>query len=83
MAFNGTSMATPHVSGAIALLLSAIPQIRNELSGADRTYFIEDLLAGSADELGECGHDTRYGWGRLNVLRAIALLREPWTAITT
>jgi subtilisin family serine protease len=74
-ASDGTSMASPHVSGAIALLLSAVPEIRTELTGAERALFLRRQIMGSADELGEAGHDSRYGWGRLNVLRAIALAR--------
>ena len=76
LAKNGTSMATPHVSGAVALLLSAVPSIR-DLTGPARATFIRDQLVGSVDELGEAGKDSRYGWGRLDVLRAIALASPP------
>jgi subtilisin family serine protease len=76
-ASDGTSMATPHVAGAMALLLSAVPAIRTGLTGAKRAYFLEDALTGAADELGESGQDPRFGFGRLNVLRAIALARQP------
>ena len=63
-------MATPHVAGAIALLLSAT-SINPKVKKSDRAYLIQDLLIGSVDELGESGQDHRYGFGRINVLRAI------------
>jgi Subtilase family len=75
VAFNGTSMATPHVSGAIALLLSAT-SIRSSLQGAKRAFLVQDLLTGSAEDLGESGQDHRYGFGRVDVLRAIGFARE-------
>lgn len=67
---NGTSMAAPHVSGAIALLLSAT-KIRELIEPAERAFVIQDLLTGSAEEYGEAGQDHRFGFGRLDVLRAI------------
>ena len=69
-AFSGTSMATPHVSGAIALLLSAT-SIRDSLQNEERTFKIHELITGSVDDLGENGQDSRFGFGRLDVLRAI------------
>ena len=73
-AFNGTSMATPHVSGAIALLLSAT-NIRGTVVGTDRAFLVQDLLTGSVEEMGESGQDHRYGFGRLDVLRAVGFAR--------
>lgn len=69
--FNGTSMATPHVAGAFALLLSATA-IREQHTGPTRVGLLQDLLIGSVEELGESGQDHRYGFGRIDVLRAIA-----------
>lgn len=69
-AFNGTSMATPHVAGAIALLLSAT-SIREKESGVQKAFLVQDLITGSVDDLGESGQDHRFGFGRLDVLRAV------------
>lgn len=74
-AFNGTSMATPHVAGAIALLLSAT-LIKEKVEPAKRAFVIQDLLTGAAEELGEAGQNHRYGFGRLDVLRAVGFARD-------
>jgi hypothetical protein len=68
-------MATPHVSGAVALLLS-VTSIRNQFQAAKRAFLIQDLLVGSVEELGEAGQDHRYGFGRIDVLRAIGFARD-------
>ncbi|MBT3049049.1 MAG: S8 family serine peptidase [Candidatus Thiodiazotropha sp.] len=74
-AWNGTSMATPHVAGAIALLLSAT-DIRSNVAANERAYLIQDLIMGSVEELGEAGQDHRFGLGRINILKAIGFAKE-------
>jgi subtilisin family serine protease len=72
---NGTSMASPHVAGVIALVLSAT-NIRTAVSPPQRGFLIMDLISGSVDELGESGQDHRYGFGGVNALRTIGFARE-------
>jgi subtilisin family serine protease len=74
-ALNGTSMATPHVAGAIALLLSAT-SIKTDSQSEERAFLLSDLITGSVEELGEAGQDHRYGFGRIDVLRAIDFAKE-------
>jgi hypothetical protein len=57
----GTSMATPHVAGAIALILAVKPAYQNATA-------MKSLLCSTADNLG----DSHQGCGRLNVYRAMA-----------
>jgi subtilisin family serine protease len=49
-AFNGTSMAAPHVAGAIALLLSNTSILKNT-KPAERGFLLQDLITGSVEEL--------------------------------
>ncbi len=59
----GTSFAAPQVSGAAAVVMQAMPS----LSLDD----VRQVLLGTADDLGDPGPDAIYGYGRLNLGRAI------------
>jgi len=59
---DGTSMACPHVAGAIALLRQAAPF----LTGTEIKYY----LLNTATDLGTSGDDNNYGKGLINVWEA-------------
>jgi hypothetical protein len=62
------------VAGAIALLLSNT-HIK-EVAAEERAFLIQDLLTGSVEECGEAGQNHRFGFGRIDVLKAIGFARE-------
>jgi subtilisin family serine protease len=74
-AWNGTSMATPHVAAAIALLLSG-PSTILDIAGTQRVDVLQNLLISSVAELGESGQNHRFGYGRIDVLRAMGYAQE-------
>jgi lantibiotic leader peptide-processing serine protease len=61
----GTSMATPHVAGAAALVKSQNPML--SVAG------LRSRLLHSADDVQAPGRDVYTNWGRLNVARALGL----------
>ena len=61
-AFEGTSMATGHVSGLAALLAS---------QGVTNPAAIETMLKQSATDLGAAGRDNEYGFGLINARGAL------------
>ncbi|CRM97270.1 Extracellular serine protease precursor [Pseudomonas sp. 22 E 5] len=60
---SGTSMAAPHVTGGLALLMERFPYLSNPQ--------IRDVLLTTATDLGEPGVDDVYGWGLMNLKKAI------------
>ncbi|WP_152979591.1 autotransporter domain-containing protein [Stenotrophomonas daejeonensis] len=60
---TGTSMATPHVTGALALLMERFPYLDNPQ--------IRDVLLTTTTDLGAPGVDEIYGWGLIDLKKAI------------
>ena len=67
-AWNGTSMATPHVSGVAALLWSANPDWTN--------VQIREAMAMTAMDLGDPGRDVHYGYGLVQAYDALQYLQK-------
>jgi subtilisin family serine protease len=62
---KGTSMAAPHVSGLAALVVEDI--------GKGRPSQVAAQVRESADDLGDPDKDVYYGYGRINVAKALNL----------
>ncbi|MDN7241727.1 S8 family serine peptidase [Planococcus sp. N028] len=72
---SGTSMAAPVVSGVAALILS-----KNPVLSPDQ---VEEILKGSALDVGTRGWDRYYGYGRVDALKALQKTSTPMTAISS
>ncbi|MDX5405492.1 MAG: S8 family serine peptidase [Chromatiaceae bacterium] len=65
---SGTSMASPHVAGVAALVWSHYPLCTNAQ--------IRSALAATAEDLGDTGRDTSYGFGLVQAKAAVDYLAQ-------
>lgn len=61
--FGGTSAASPHVAGLAGLLLSVKPSLR--------PHEVKAIIQKTADRLGGGEYHPEYGYGRINVFKAV------------
>jgi subtilisin family serine protease len=61
--FNGTSGATPIVSGVVGLMLSVNPNLNAD--------WVQTMLQSSVDDVNGGGWDSSMGYGRVNATRAV------------
>lgn len=67
-ALSGTSMSCPHVAGLAGLILSVNPNLSNQ--------DVMNIVRNSADDLGDPGKDSYYGYGRINVMKALQMASQ-------
>lgn len=67
--WSGTSMATPHIAGVIALMLEANPLLTRD--------DVMDIFADTSIDLGPAGKDNDYGVGRVDAFEAVTAALTP------
>lgn len=66
--FQGTSMATPHVSGVAAMVIAR---------GVSNPDDVRDILQSTAEDKGSDGWDRYYGWGIVDAHAALLAAGPP------
>ncbi len=70
---SGTSMATPHIAGAVALLWSAHPELRNDPTATENVLnnSAVHILSNSCDGGTPATPNNTFGHGRVDILAAV------------
>ena len=68
---SGTSMASPHVAGVAALVLSVTAKCDYDLNGSCSPAEVQKRLEGTAEDLGIGGRDNLYGAGLVDAENAV------------
>ncbi|MEW9701626.1 S8 family peptidase [Paenibacillus sp. SI8] len=67
-ALSGTSMASPHVTALAALIRSTNPALKNTE--------VYEIMRQSAQDLGSPGRDVYFGFGLIDVVKAVQLAQQ-------
>ncbi|MBL4650444.1 MAG: S8 family peptidase [Aureispira sp.] len=88
-AYSGTSMAGPHVAGAVALLINAKPSLSGNVDSletllemtADTVYTYRDDTCGTTTQL--VFPNNMVGYGRINLYKVLEIIRPDLISSTT
>ena len=68
---QGTSMASPHAAGVVALIISQFGQLGSDGDWKLAPTKVEAYLQGTTVDQGLSGYDECFGHGRINALKAV------------
>ncbi len=71
---GGTSAACPGIAGICTQLIQAYKELNTATDAP--TALIKACLLNSAEDIGNPGPDFKFGWGRVNALRAVKTLED-------
>ncbi len=71
---SGTSMSTPGITGTVALLAQRYKQLNGNV--LPPSTLIKNIACNTATDLGTIGPDYRFGFGRVNALKAVKIIEE-------
>lgn len=71
---TGTSMSCPGVAGVMAQLYHAYREMNDGMD--PKGGLLKGVALNTAEDLGNFGPDFKFGWGRINALRAVQVLED-------
>ena len=75
--FNGTSMATPHLSGTVALIISGAPALRGNINGIRAALDQGAIDVNNTSCGGTPGNNNVWGEGRLDAFASVTIAKGP------